>query len=112
MRKGLKVIATEMKSQVPVDTGLTKSAVQVRAVKSRKRNSISLECRISGKKPGLIVTPDSGKPVFYPAVVEYGSSDHPPNPFGRRTFDSKGEVAKQVTIHEIRNGVEAEVKRL
>jgi HK97 gp10 family phage protein len=112
MRDGLKIVAAEIKSQVPVLTGLTKSAVQVRAVKSRKRNSISLETRIGSKKEGLIVHPKSGKPVFYPAVVEYGREGVAPNPFMRRAYDSKGEAAKQVTILRIKTGVDEEVRRL
>jgi HK97 gp10 family phage protein len=109
MRAGLKVQATEVRSQVPVDTGLTKSAVKVRAVKRKKRGTIELEVLISGKVPGLIVTPASGaKPVFYPAVVEYGTSERPPNPFMRRAYESKGEAAKLVTLQVLRDGIEAE----
>ena len=111
MRKGLKVLAGDVRTQVPVETGLTKSAVQVRVVKSRKRDRFALEVRISGKKEGLKVTTKSGKVFFYPAVIEYGHHGVAPNPFMRRSFDSRGPEARAVAIQAIRDGVELEVTR-
>lgn len=101
MRAGLKVIAAEVKANAPVDTGRMKKAVQVRAVKSRKRGSIALEVRISGKVAGLIKP--GRNPVFYPAIVEYKFRQ-----FMKRAFNSKGEAARQVTINAIRMGIERE----
>jgi HK97 gp10 family phage protein len=111
MRKGLKVVQAEVKAEVPVETGLTRSAVQVRAVKSKRRGSIALEVRISGKVPGLVKTYGGDKRAFYPAVVEYGRKGVAPNPFMRRAFTAKGEAARQVTIEDIRMGVEREASR-
>jgi hypothetical protein len=104
MRKGLKLIAAEVKSQVPVLSGLTKSAVKTRAVKKRRRGSIELEVLVDGKVPGLI-KPSAKGPVFYPAIVEYKM-----DPFMRRSFTAKGEAARQVTLESLRNGIEQEVK--
>jgi HK97 gp10 family phage protein len=111
MRAGLKVQAAEVKSQVPVDTGLTKSAVKVRAVKRRKRGTIEQEVMISGKVAGLVKTSKSGNRAFYPAIVEYGSSAHPPNPFMRRAYESKGEAARQTTMQVLRDGIESETAK-
>lgn len=107
MRDGLKLVAAEVRMQAPVETGRTKGAVQVRALRQRRRDSVSLEVRISGKIPGLIKQGQS-EPVFYPAVVEYGRKDMPPNPFMRRSYEAKGEAARQLAIQRIREGVERE----
>lgn len=105
MRKGMKLIAAEVRTQVPVWSGLTKSAVKTRAVKTRKRGSIEIEVMIDGKAPGLI-KPSAKGPVFYPAIVEYKH-----NPFMRRSFTSKGEPARQVTLEALLQGVEEEVRK-
>ncbi len=107
MRDGLKMVAAEVRMQAPVDTGLTESAVQVRALKQKRRDAVALEVRISGKVPGLIKH-GTQQAVFYPAVVEYGREGVPPNPFMRRAYEAKGEPARQLTIQRIREGVERE----
>ncbi len=110
MRAGLKLVAQEMKAQVPVASGLTKANVKVRALKKRKRNRIALEVRI-GAAEGLIAHWASGMPFFYPAGIEYGDREHQPNPFGRRTYQAKGEAAKQVTMTRMLEGVEREASK-
>jgi Bacteriophage HK97-gp10, putative tail-component len=107
MRTGLKIIKREVESQVPVDTGLTKRNVKLRAVKKKKRGTIELEVLISGKETGLTVHPRHGKPVFYPAVVEYKH-----NPFMRRSYTAKGEQARLVTIEALKRGVDDQVRAL
>src|SRR4051812_17863762 len=88
MRDGLKLVAAEVRTQAPLgETGRTRGAVKVRALKQRRRDSVAFEVNISGKVPGLI-KPSQGGPVFYPAVVEYGRQDMPPNPFMRRSYES------------------------
>ncbi len=108
MRAGMKVMQAEVQSQVPVDTGLTKKNVKVRALK-RKRNRIAMEVRVAAA-PGLITHWASGEPFFYPAGIEFGDSDHQPNPFGRRSYSSKGEAARDVTMNQMIAGVEREAK--
>ena len=84
MRAGMKLIASEVKSQVPVDTGLTKANVKTRAVKKKRRGDIEIEVKIGGD-PGLYKTSGkTGVKVFYPAIVEYKH-----NPFMRRSFIAK-----------------------
>ena len=51
------------------------------------------------------------KRYFYPAGVEYGTSKQAANPFMRRAFESKGPVARQITIEAIKQGVEEEVAK-
>ncbi len=109
MRVGMKTVAQETKTQVPVDTGLTKANVKVRALKKRKRNAIGIEVRIASA-PGLYKKSKIGT-VFYPAVIEYGRRGVAPDPFGRRAYESKGESARQLTLQELRDGVEAEARR-
>jgi Bacteriophage HK97-gp10, putative tail-component len=106
MRAGLKPMQAEVKSEVPVESGLTRSAVVVRSNRSRRRGVISLAVRISGKKAGLVKTTKAGRRVFYPAVVEYKH-----DAFMRRSFDSKGKTSRDVAMDRIRRGVDEEVKR-
>lgn len=122
MKRGLQVLASEVKAQAPSDTGATRASVKVRAVKSRRRGSIQLEVRIGdpvSKDPNKAKAPDAlkrtsgktGKTVFYPAVVQYGSEDREADPFMTRAFDAKGEIARTVTMNALRQGVEREASR-
>jgi HK97 gp10 family phage protein len=104
IRDGIKVVASEVKTQVPVDTGLTKANVKVRAVKKKKRGVIEIEVKIGGD-PGLYRKTAKGT-VFYPAIVEYKK-----NPFMRRSFVAKAEPARQKAITEILEGVEREASK-
>lgn len=106
MRVGLKIIQQEMKSQVPVDRGLTRQNVKVRSLK-RSRKRIAMECRVT-TAPGLVAHWASGEPFFYPAGIEFGDSEHQPNPFGRRSYQAKGQAARDVTMAKMRDGVERE----
>jgi hypothetical protein len=106
MRAGLKVLATAVKAEVPVDTGRTSSEVKVRAVKSRRRGSIQLEVRIEATDELRRTGAKTGKTVFYPAIVEYKGDD-----FMARAFASRGEAARRVTLDRLRAGVEEEARR-
>lgn len=112
IRDGMKVMASEVKSRAPVDKGIMRSAVKVRAVKSRKRGDIAIETTISGKVAALVKFTKAGKRVFYPAAVEYGRRHESPNPFMRRAFAAKGEAVRNAAIQQIREGVEEEVTKL
>lgn len=111
MRDGLKIVAAEVKSQAPVDTGTTRSNVKVRAVKRRRRGSIELEVRIAATDETKRTSATTGKTVFYPAVVEYGHEGVPPDPFMRGAFEARGEEARQVTLGALLRGVEQEASR-
>lgn len=112
MRSGLKVQAAEVKAQAAVDTGLMRSSVKVRAVKRKKRGSISLEVAISAKTDGLVKQSANGG-AFYPAIEQYGSEKQgrAADPFATRAFESKGEASRQVTIAQIRAGIEREASK-
>lgn len=107
IRKALKVVQKEVQSQVPIDTGLTKRNVKVRAVKKRRRDTISIDVRVQGNE-SLINKTAEGKPVFYPAVVEYGREGVAPNPFMRRAFEAKGAEARAMAMQDILDGIERE----
>lgn len=115
MRAGMKVIKSAVESEVPVDTGLTRSAVKLKAHK-RSRNKIGIDVRIDASTEGLKKTSSKGKTVFYPAIVEYGRKKGkkplPPNPFMRRAFTAKGETARQITLKQLRDGIEEEAGKL
>ena len=106
IRFGLKIIQEEMKAQVPVDRGLTRQNIKVRALK-RRSNRIGMECRVT-TAPGLVAHWASGEPFFYPAGIEFGDSEHAPNPFGRRSYQAKGQTARDETMIKMRDGVERE----
>jgi HK97 gp10 family phage protein len=105
MRDGMKVMADEVRRQAPVDTGLTKANVKVRAAKKRRRGDIEIDVKISGN-PGLYKTYAGGtKQVFYPAAVTFGNSTTRANPFMQRSFASRGNDCKNITIAEITSEV-------
>ena len=93
-------------------TGMTEKNVKVRAVKKRKRGRIELEVRVEAVEGETKKTSaTTAETVFYPAVVEYGRENEPPNPFMRRAFTEAGESARQTTIQDIKAGVEIEAGR-
>ena len=110
MRNGMKIVKSEAETQVPVDSGLTKENIKLRALK-RKRTRIGLEVRV-GTAPGLVKTSAAGKRTFYPAVVEYGAKGRQANPFMRRSYVAAGTPARDTTIHDIKVGLDREVTRL
>ena len=109
MRSGLKLVQEEMKVQVPVDSGLTQKNIKVRALKRRKHGVIGMEVRVASA-PGLIKKGAGDRPFFYPAGIEYGDSEHQPNPFGRRSYSAKGDAARDKTMTDMRSGVEREAR--
>ena len=106
MRAGLKVIASLVKAEAPADTGEMRRNVKVRALKSRRRGSIGLECRIKAVDALKRTSAGTGKTVFYGAIQEYRFND-----FMKRAFVAKGRLARQVMIDGIRSGIEREANR-
>ncbi len=101
LRKSLKPVADEVKADSPVETGLLRSAIKVRAGK-RARGSISLVV-IMGEG-------DFKGETFYGAFQEYGTSRMPGKNFMRRAFDSKSDAARAQIEAEILAGIEREAK--
>jgi hypothetical protein len=99
LRNGIKIMTAEVKSQVPVKSGLTKANVKTRAAKRKKRGIIEIETTIRSI-PGLKKVYRGGQAtVFYPAVVEYKH-----DAFMRRSFVAKGPIVRQKAIDELRSG--------
>lgn len=111
IRAGMKVLLAEVKARISVLTGAMRAAVQLRVLKRRRRGSIEMEVRIAGNWRTVKQSPVTGKRAFYPAIVEYGDRDNPPQAPMRGSLDSKGEAARQVTIRHLRDGVEREARR-
>jgi hypothetical protein len=105
MRKGLKLIQADAKARWGRETGETIRNIRVRAVKGRKRGSISLEARIKTSDK-LVKVSATGKRTFYPAVVEYKKKH-----WFKQTYDSKKGAARQVAIAEIAAGIEREASK-
>lgn len=129
IRAGLKVMRAEVIRQVPVDTGLTKKSVKLKAWSKRRKGIIRMNVLISGGEPGLIKTSKQGNRTFYPAAVEYGVKGRKanavvrffapkakvygdgsvkPNPFMRRAFQYAGKTSRDVAIRTILEGIERE----
>lgn len=111
IRDGLKLVKAEMAVQAPVDTGLMKKSIKIKAVAKRKVGRIAMLVQISGKVAGLVKTSKSGKRTFYPAAVEWGSRDHPPNPFGRRAYTGAGPAARDLAMQKILDGTLREASK-
>lgn len=110
LRLGAKDMLAATKRLAPVDTGLLKKSLTVRALK-RKRGRIGF--RIGYKNVEQIATvTKEGTRHFYPAVVEYGSSKQTPHPFMRPAFDQNKEASKKIISAEVRTGITEAAKRL
>ncbi len=101
IRAALKPVASEVKADSPVATGLLRSAIKVRAGK-RARNSISLVV--------IIGEGDFKGETFYGAFQEYGTSRQPGKHYMRRAFDTKAEAARAQIEELIKAGIEREAK--
>ena len=114
LRQALRPMLAAVKQEAPVETGQTKRAAKIRAVKVKKRGTIALEVRIGEG--------DYKGDQFYAAFVQYGHDiarprgtvvGHvPPNPFMTRAFDRTKDQATREAIRLIAEGVDREVKAL
>lgn len=111
MRAGMKVVQAEVKAEAPVESGITRRNVVVRAVKSRKRGRIEIEVRVNPIKGQTIKASKSGKSVFYPATVQYGRKGVAPNPFMTRAYAQSGKTAQDVTLQALLDGVNREAAK-
>lgn len=103
MRAGMRPMLAAAKADAPQDTGHLKNSLVIRAAKSKKRGAIALEVRPNEKQypPGH----------YYPAQIEYGTSDTPANPFMAEAFGATGETAKSIALKMIATGIDAIVKQ-
>lgn len=86
MRPAMKEVAAKVKELVPVDTGLTRHSVKVRAAK-RSRKGFGINVQIGeGDYKGQ---------TFYAAFVEYGTVKMPAARFMLRSYLAKRDAAKK-----------------
>jgi HK97 gp10 family phage protein len=97
-RAGAKILASEIKSEAPVDSGRTKRSVKVKSGKRRK-NTISTNVEISG-----------GHDEPFIGFVEFGTKDQAPNPFIRRSVLAKRDEVVEVVREGILNGIKGALK--
>lgn len=103
MRPALKGVAAKVKELVPVDTGLTRDSVKVRAAKRSKRG-FGLNVQIGeGDYQGQ---------TFYAAFVEYGTIRMPGRHFMRAAFESEREEAARTAERLLGDLIFEAVKQL
>ena len=134
LRAGAKITLAAAKAKAPVKTGrLRRSLVARASIGGRKARRGTIQMLIfpsTKKEPGLAgkykadrglvggLTPIRGRVSkakktmtwYYPAVIEFGTSTRPPNPFMRRAFDATKQqsaaeiirVANQALMEEAR----------
>jgi HK97 gp10 family phage protein len=107
LRKAMKPVRDEVKQDAPVDKGLLKSAVKVKAGK-RSRNSVSVVVRIGEG--------DFKGETYYGALQEFGFERdgilYPGKHFMENAFNATGPEAAQTAMKEIVKGAEAAAAQL
>lgn len=102
MRKAMRPVKAAVEQNAPVDTGLLRSAVKIRASK-KSRTSFGIDVRIGEQ--------DWVGQTWYAAAQEYGTSRMEGTGFMRKAFDETGEEAKAIALRELLAGIEQETKR-
>lgn len=103
MRPAMRIVAKRVKELVPVDTGLTRSSVRVRAAKmGRKGLGVNVQ----------IGAGDYLGETFYAAFVEYGTSRMPGRHFMRRAFLQQAKYARAFAQRQLLINIEKESKSL
>ena len=101
MRPAWKTILAESKRLVPVDRGLLKRGLKLRALK-RSRTSFGLRV-VTPDRPYLGIRPKA--PGYYPAALEYGTKNMRARPYLRPAFKSHKGSAKVILGRGIRDGM-------
>jgi HK97 gp10 family phage protein len=112
LRIGTKIILAETVAKAPVNTGLLKKTLKVRAMK-RRRNQIGVQVITEG---GFY----QGK-AFYGAFLEFGHKagprklgnkrqQVPAKPFIKPAFDAVKEQAASVILQAMKQGIEREAQ--
>jgi HK97 gp10 family phage protein len=93
MRDGAKVVAKEVKANVPVETGFLKSSIKVRA---RKKSTKSFGYRVVTSKKNA---PDK---KYYAAFLELGTKKLEAKHYFQNASDSKTQEAFETTIQRVK----------
>jgi hypothetical protein len=111
IRVGLKLVQAEIRTIAPRDTGATRRAVQVRALKKSTREArqkVSDEVRIAASRPGLKkASARTGKSYFYPAIIEYKYYD-----FMHIAYRNARGPALRAAIGALKAGVQRQIEAL
>ena len=94
MRAAAKVLANEIKSRAPVETGGTKKSVKVRAGK-RKKDQISMRVEVSG-----------GSGEAFVGFLELGTKHNAANPFVRNSTADKRDDCLDLMFSQITKAIE------
>ncbi len=92
-RAGAKLLADEIRSRAPVETGRTKRSVKVRAGR-RKKGFISTNVVISGGHDGPFI-----------GFVEFGTKDQEANPFIRGSAMARESDVVEAIVDGINKGI-------
>lgn len=111
VRRGVKVLADDVRSRAPVyagpradvPKGAVKKDIRVRARAKRKRGVIAIDV-VTGKG----TTKKAG--AYWGPMVEYGTRKMRAQPFIRPAFDANKERIARMVQAGIRAGIEREVK--
>jgi len=99
----MKIVASRVKALVPVDSGLTRSSVKVRAAK-RSRKGFGINVQIGEG--------DYKGETFYAAFVEYGTIKNKAARFMLRSFLQTGKQARRMCERLLGDLILAELRAL
>ncbi len=103
-KAGAEPIAKRMKELAPVDTGRLRDSIKTSFA---YRSSNTARVRI-----GPRIKPKEGYGVAYDVFQEYGTSDHPAQPYARPAADEKKELAIEIVRSVMQGAVLEEVRKL
>lgn len=105
LRDAAKPVLADAKARAPVDTGLLKRSLQVRAATRQRRGTFGVFIQTKGRDFFNIQGDD---PYFYPAIVEFGSLKHalPARSYLRAAVDAN----RSATIFRIRTEIAGQIK--
>ena len=102
-RKASKVVQTEAKKNVPVDTGLLKKLIKVRKHPKLKRGQIGFHVTVS---PSELMDKSNKRYPYYMAV-EYGTKNMRATSFMKRSADAVRPRVNRLFLDEVRKGIDA-----
>lgn len=103
LRKAAAPILATAKARVAVDTGALRDGLTIRAVKAKKG---VFGIQVATPRRAELGIPADAK-GFYPAVLEYGSVDHPPKPYLRPALEQNRDRALATVADFVRDEIEA-----
>ena len=96
MRAAARVVQARAKALAPVDTGLLKRSLKIRAIRRNRRGNVGVTLSTRAVDFG---------PAFYGSFVEYGTRKLRGRRFIKRAFDESKDAALAIAEGAIRVGV-------